>query len=294
VLLVVWLGVVALSGCASRPQTQLPELKIELAGIGNQQCKQIAWRLSHAVFPVVVCHVATAQTSGLAGARRNQIADPAELSRQAIAWREKAVDEELGNGIHAMLASLDALPHRSLTSEWRVFIISGVWGCKLKVEIGDGDLRFTDPCNHQQYDASGRSLGQAYPALAISPYRIDGAQIVLGRADTSVATLPPLPAVDFSPQDSSPAEQLVRAARWGNRIRLAELLAAGIQVDSAFQGETALLSAVRARQAETVSWLLARGANANQRNPSGESGIDISKMVEAPEIEALLIEAGAR
>ena len=47
------------------------------------------------------------------------------------------------------------------------------------------------------------------------------------------------------------------------------------------------------RQREMVAFLIAQGANVNLRYPDGLSALEISRMVKAPELEAMLLKAGA-
>jgi len=98
-----------------------------------------------------------------------------------------------------------------------------------------------------------------------------------------------LPAVVFDTTDT-PAEQLVRAARWGRVHQASQLVQSGVDVNATLAGgSTALLIAVQMRQPEMVAFLIEQGANVNQCYPDGLTALRISQMVMAPEIEARLL-----
>jgi hypothetical protein len=284
--------------CASTAQaaaSSLPESSIDLRNIGTNQCRDVEWRLPHVSMQVVICHLPVTAAGTISPEHPAVKVDAAELRRQALTWREKAVNEALASGIETMQLTLDALPQRSLHPDWQVFIKQGIWGCIPTTKIGNLDFRFIDPCNQNRYAADGRALDKGYPSLSIPPYVIQANQLILGRLPTSLSKPDALPEVSFTtPASSSPAEQLVRAARWGNIPRASELIKAGTGINSAIEGgKNALLEAVQMRQHEMVAFLLAQGADANSTYPDGLTALDMARIVTAPELESMLKKAGA-
>lgn len=276
---------------ASPPQ--LPELRVDLTDIGAQQCREVAWSLPHSVLLVLACHIPAAATGTTVKPASLPVNAP-ELRRQALAWQEMTVNPPLANAILTMQSTLDALPRRSLRPEWRILIGQGVFGCKLRVDVSDDGMRFTDPCNPNRYDADGRAMGSGYPDLAIPPYVIEDRQLILGRMPASLTIPEALPAPTFG-GPSSPSEQLLRAARWGRIDRAAELLGAGADVNATIEGgNTALLTAIQLRQQDMVEFLLAKGADVHLGYRDGTTPLDIARMVNATELEEILLRAGAR
>jgi len=291
-ILVAVLACLSLAGRGAA--AQLPEQVIDLDGIGENQCQQVAWRLAHVQLHVAICHVPIANDTAASG--QDRAVDVAALRRQALALRETWVDDELATAVLAMQTTLDALPHRSLHPAWRVFFNIGSFGCLPNIVANDGHIQITDPCNDNRYDAEGRPLAQAYPALSIPPYIIQDKRLVLRRLPDTLAQPEALPPVSFDAVgDASAAEQMIRAARWGNISRVSALLDAGTDVNSTVKGgDMALLAAVQRRQAEMVSFLLAKGADANCHYPNGLSALDLARIVDAPELAAVLMQAGAK
>lgn len=273
----------------------LPELSIDLSSIGANQCQDVEWSLPHVTMQVVVCHLPEAARRTISAHGPYVKGDATELRRQALAWREKAVNEALASGIETMQLTLDALPQRSLHPGWQVFIKQGIWGCIPKTEISNRDFRFIDPCNQNRYTADGRALDKGYPSLSIPPYVIQAKQLILGRIPASLSKADALPELSFTtPASSLPAEQLVRAARWGNISRASELLNAGTNINATIVGgNNALLESVQMRQLEMVAFLLAQGANANSAYPDGLTALEMARIVKAPKLEAMLKKAGA-
>lgn len=284
-----------LYSCAAQASPpQLPELSIDLASIGTNQCQEVAWPLQRGYLQVFICHLPAIAAGTTTAARTIFTVDVPELRRQAMMWRETRVNKELATAIQTMQFTLDALPHRSLHPDWRILINQGVFGCKLRMEIDNDDIRFVDPCNQNLYGADGRTLARGYPDLAIPPYFIEGNRLILGRMPVSLAKPEALPEVTFNVPSSSPAEQLVRAARWGNIRRVSELLDTGTDINSAVEGgSTALLIAVQMRQTEMVEFLLAKGADTNLSYPDGLTALDMARIVKAMELEAMLLKAGS-
>lgn len=273
--------------------SQLPELTIDLAGIGTNQCRNVEWTLHHAQLQVVVCNQA-GMTANSITADKVLTVEASELRRQAMVWREQTVNSELANGILAMQLVLDKLPQRSLLPDWRVLINHGVFGCKTTIDLSDNRIGFTDPCNQNRYTGDGRALAADYPSLAIPPYAVQGAHIILGRLPTDLAIPEALPQELALSTSNSAAEQLVRAARWGQVLQADQLIKGGVDVNAVTEGgSTALLIAVQMRQLEMVAFLIAQGANVNLRYPDGLSALEISRMVKDPELEAMLLKAGA-
>jgi hypothetical protein len=274
--------------------SQLPELTIDLAGIGTNQCRNVEWALPHAQLQVVICNEAGVASYSVTAADKVLTVDASQLRQQAMVWREKTVNNELANGILAMQLALDKLPQRSLQPNWRVLINHGVFGCKTSIDLSDNGIGFTDPCNQNRYTGDGRALAPGYPSLAIPPYTVQGAHLILGRLPTELAIAEALPQEFSLSASNSAAEQLVRAARWGQVLQADQLIKGGVDVNAITDGgSTALLIAVQMRQQEIVAFLIAQGANVNLRYPDGLSALKISRMVKAPELEAMLLKAAA-
>jgi len=282
----------AITGQAST--SQLPELTIDLAGIGTNQCRNVEWTLPHAQLQVVVCNQAGLAAHPITVTDDAVVVDASELRQQAMVWREKTVNSELANGILAMQLALDGLPQRSLPPDWRVLINHGVFGCKTTIDLSGNRIGFTDPCNQNRYTGEGRAVAAGYPSLAIPPYTVQGAHLILGRLPTDLAIPEALPDDVALSTSNSPAEQLVRAARWGKVLQAGQLIKGGVDVNALTDGgSTALLIAVQMRQGEMVAFLIDQGANVNIRYPDGLTALKISRMVKAPELEAMLLKAGA-
>ncbi len=283
--------------CAVQVQAaspQLPELTIDLAGIGTNQCRTVEWTLPHTQLQVLVCNQAGNANDRLTGVDKAPVVNDSELRQQAVAWREKTVNSALAYGILSMQTALDKLPQRSLHPHWRVLINHGVFGCATATKVVESTIEFADPCNQNRYAADGRALDAGYPSLAIPPYTVQGAHIILGRMPANLAKPEELPAVVFDTTDT-PAEQLVRAARWGRVQQASQLVQSGVDVNATVAGgSTALLIAVQMRQPEMVAFLIGQGANVNLCYPDGLTALKISQIVKAPEIEARLLKGGAQ
>lgn len=84
-------------------------------------------------------------------------------------------------------------------------------------------------------------------------------------------------------------ERLRAAASRGDRAEVERLLARGAPVDEAdTTGETALMKSVRARQAETVILLRARGASLDVRNSAGQTARDLAAAINDPRVNRAL------
>lgn len=270
----------------------LPELIIKLADIPEGDCQQINWwRLPHAALPVAVCHLPSAVDQ-----ETTPSLDVSALRAQTLALRERLVNPDLAQAIFTMQTHLDAIPHRSLHPVWRVFINLGTFGCAPAIEHNETSTRYRDPCNQNGYDLNGRPLAPGYPALSIPPYVIEESRLILGRQPTTLPqqeTLPPVVWEDITPETA--VEQLVRAARWGRLARVSEILDRGTDLEAiAKNGNTALLTAIQARQTETVALLLSRGANPKVSYASGLTALELVRIVESVEIETLLTQAMAK